>query len=327
MTSVKNAQNVPNVLNQNTNTAKNEIIFPLQVQFFFGPPSQLQAFLKSERCEKADLSSLISCFPIGGFVPSVLVQTMKKIIPKCLLLTTYGMTEVGGSLSCTTPNELEEYPKSAGRLVPGVEVKIIHEQTGEKCGIGEEGEIYAKVPVPSMGYYKDEIATREAFDSEGYFITGDLGYFDDTGRLYIVGRKKEIFKNCGFAVWPAELENLIVKHPNVQTASVVSVYDNDVMSDLPAALVVKVDGSSITEKDVYAIIAGELKNLNKTQLNLLLNVSFFLQSDQMASYKRLDGGIYFVNELPMTPSGKVIRPKVKEIAQQFFEAKKQSTTK
>lgn len=195
-------------------------------------------------------------------MPSILVQTMKKVMPKCLLLTTYGMTEVGGSLSCTTPNELEEYPNSSGRLVPGVEVKIIHEETGKKCGINEEGEIYAKVPVPSMGYYKDEIATREAFDDEGYFITGDLGYFDETGRLYIVGRKKEIFKNRGFAIWPAELENLIIKHPGVQAASVVNVYDNDVLSDLPAALVVKADGSSITEEEVYAIIAGEIKYLN-----------------------------------------------------------------
>lgn len=231
------------------------------MQFFFGPPSQLQAFLKSERCQKADLSSLVACFPIGGFIPSVLVQTMKRIIPKCLLLTTYGMTETGGSISCTTPNELEEYPNSTGRLVPGVEVKIINEKTGKKCGILEEGEIYAKVPVSSMGYYKDEIATREAFDDEGYFITGDLGYFDESGRLYVVGRKKEIFKNCGFAVWPAELENLIIQHPGVQTACVVSVYDYDVMSELPAAVVVKADESSITEEEVYAIVASKMRTL------------------------------------------------------------------
>ncbi|XP_055297009.1 probable 4-coumarate--CoA ligase 1 [Sitodiplosis mosellana] len=271
------------------------------LQFFFGPPCQIQAFLKSERCENADLSSLLVCFSVGGFVPSVLVQTLKKLVPKCLLLTTYGMTEVCGSATCTLPNELEEQPNSGGRLVPGFIIKIINENTGEKCGIGEEGEIYIKTLMPSVGYYKDETATRNSFDKEGYFISGDLGYFDGSGRLIIIGRKKEIFKNCGFAIWPAELESLIVNNPAIKDASVVSVFDDDIMSDLPAAVVVKKESHSITEDEVYAIIA-----------------------DKLASYKRLDGGVYFVDELPMTPSGKIIRPKVKEITQNIYQQRKLS---
>lgn len=248
----------------------------VQVQLFFGPPSQLQAVLKekSGRCEKADLSSLVMCMPIGGFIPSVLVQTMKEILPKCLLITMYGTTEIGGSVSCTVPKELEEHPNSTGRLVPGVEVKLIHEKTGEKCGIGEEGEIYVKVVVPSMGYYNDETATREAFDEDGYFITGDLGYFDESGRLYVVGRKKEIFKNCGFAIWPTELENLIIKHSAVQSVSVVSVYDNDIMSDLPAAVVIRSDDNSITEEEVYAIIAGNFYLLQSLEFRIFLKLKW-----------------------------------------------------
>lgn len=176
-----------------------------------------------------------------------------------------GMTEIGGSASCTAPNELEEYPNSGGRLVPGSAMKIINENTGEKCGIGEEGEIYVKIPIPCLGYYKDEEATRKAFDDEGYFITGDLGYFDDSGRLIIIGRKKEIFKNCGFAIWPAELEDLIIKNPNIKEAAVVSVFDDEIVSDLPAAIVVKKGDTSITENDVYSIIAGKMNTSNLFQ--------------------------------------------------------------
>ncbi|XP_055297527.1 uncharacterized protein LOC129566039 [Sitodiplosis mosellana] len=273
-------------------------------QFFSGPPCQMQAILTSERCVNADLSSIGLCFLIGSTLPPTLLQTLKKVIPKCILMTAYGMTEVCGGVTCTVPNELEEYPQSSGRLMIGAKIKIINQNPGEKCGIGEEGEICIKIPIPPMGYYKDEAATRNAYDNEGYFISGDLGYFDETGRLYIIGRKKEIFKCRGFAIWPGELENIILKHSAIRDVSVVSVYDDKIVSELPAAVVIKKDDSSVTVDDVYAIVA-----------------------DQMVSYKRLDGGVYFVDEFPLTPSGKIIRSKVKELAQKFYQLKKQTTNK
>lgn len=217
----------------------------------------MQAILASKRCESADLSSLLVCFLIGSTLPPILYQTLKKVIPKCILLTAYGMTEVCGGVSCTERNELEEHPKSSGRLMIGTKVKIIDETTGERCGIGEEGEICVKVPIPAIGYYKDETTTRNSYDSEGYVITGDLGYFDESGRLHINGRKKEIFKSRGFAVWPTELENLILKHSDIQSVSVVSIYDDEIVSELPAAVVIKKENSSITADDVYTIVAGK----------------------------------------------------------------------
>lgn len=106
------------------------------------------------------------------------------------------------------------------------------------------------------------MATKNAFDSDGYFITGDLEYFNADGRLSIIGRKKEIFKNRGFAIWPIELENLILKHPAVKVATVVSVYDDEMMTDLPAAVVIKQDGFLITEKQICDIIAGNVLFVN-----------------------------------------------------------------
>ncbi|XP_031637198.1 luciferin 4-monooxygenase-like [Contarinia nasturtii] len=274
-----------------------DLVEKYKVQKFLGPPCQFQAFIKSKRCKNANLSTLLVCIIAGSSIPPVLLENLTQIIPKCLLMTGYGMTEMGG-ISFTTPRELKECPNSAGQLLQGAQIKIISD-TGDKCGIDEHGEIYVKMPIPSMGYYNDEIATQNAFDSEGYFITGDLGYFN-AGRLFIIGRKKEIFKNRGFAVWPIELENLILKHPAIKEATVVCVYDDDIMTDLPAAVVIKQDGFSITENEVSTMI-----------------------SDKLANYKHLEGGVYFVDELPVTPSGKIIRPKIKDIAQNLYERKTQ----
>lgn len=215
----------------------------------------MQAFLKSERCKSADISSLYVCYAIGGHIPSILVHTMKQILPKCVLLTAYGMTEIGGGACYTNPRELEDHPNSVGQLLPGVHMKIISETTGERCGAGEAGEIFVKTLIPPMGYYRDEVATKSSFDAEGYFITGDIGCFGEDGRLSIIGRKKEIFKNCGFAVWPAEIENIMLKNPAVREVAVVSVYDEAIMSELPAALVVKKE--SISEEKLYSLVAGK----------------------------------------------------------------------
>lgn len=217
----------------------------------------MQAFLKSERCKSANLSSLIMSLSLGSNVPSILIDTMKEIIPHCMFMTSYGMTETGGSISMPQPKELEECPNTVGRLISGVRVKIVNTTTKDKCGIEEEGEICVKMPIPVMGYLRDESANQNSYDKDGYFVTGDVGYFDESGRLFISGRKKETFKNRGFSIWPAEIEDVIQKCPAVCYASVVNVYDDEIMSDLIAAVVVKNDQNSITAQEIYSLVAGK----------------------------------------------------------------------
>lgn len=228
------------------------------MQLFAAAPCQLQAIVKSERCKRADLSSLFVCFSAGSSTPSVLIQMLKEILPHCILMTAYGMTEAGG-VSVTLPKELEEHPTTVGHLIRGVKVKIINELTGERCGIGEEGEIHIKSTVPAMGYFRDEHANESAFDMERYFITGDIGYFDEIGRLFMSGRKKEMFKVRNFVIWPAELEDAIQKEQAVRVACVVNVYEDEIASDLAAAVVVRNEHHSITEDEIYKLIAGEIK--------------------------------------------------------------------
>lgn len=195
-------------------------------------------------------------------MPSILIDTMKEVIPHCIFRTSYGLSETGGGVSMTRPKELEECPNTVGRLVPGVRVKIVNIDTNEKCGIGEEGEICVKIPVPIIGYLRDETANKTSFDDEGYFITGDIGCFDETGRLFVSGRRKEIFKNRGFSLWPTEIEDIIQKHQAVRHACVVNVYDDEIMSDLVTAVVVKNEHHPITADEIYSLIAGKTLKFN-----------------------------------------------------------------
>lgn len=167
-------------------------------------------------------------------------------------------TEIGGSGSMTAPKDLEKFPGTCGCLVPGTHIKIIDEHSNEKCGIGEKGEIYLKLSIPSMGYFRDDDANRNSFDADGYFKTGDIGYFDDTGRLYVSGRKKEIFKNKGYAIWPVEIEDVLLKNPSIRNVCVAPVFDDDTVTELPAAVVVKNENHEITHDEVYAVVAGEI---------------------------------------------------------------------
>lgn len=222
-----------------------------------GPPCQIQAIAKSEECvsQSNRLSSLRLLFSIGGYVPSILVENLKKTQPQCIFITTYGATETGGGVSATMPMELDEHPNSVGHLVPGVKVKIVREKSLENCGIDEEGEIFVKNPIP-IRYYSDDEANELAFDRDGYYATGDIGYFDVNGRLYICGRKKEIFRVRNFGVKPSEIEDILVKNPAIENATAVNVFDEEQMTELAAAVVVKNERYKITEDEIYAMVAG-----------------------------------------------------------------------
>lgn len=227
---------------------------------FLGPPCQLQAIAKSEECfaESNRLSSLRLLYSVGGYVPSILTQTLKKTQPQCIFITTYGATEIGGGISATMPMELDEHPNSVGRLVPGIKIKILDGKSQKKCGIDEDGEIFVKIQIP-IRYYLDDEANKLAFDSDGYYATGDIGYFDDAGRLYINGRKKEIFRVRNFGVKPSEIEDILIKNPAIENACAVNVFDGEQMTELAAAVVIRSERYTITENEIYALIAGQVR--------------------------------------------------------------------
>lgn len=154
---------------------------------------------------------------------------------------------------------------------------------------GSVGEFWVKGPNVFAGYWKNLSATANCMTSDGYFKTGDIGYEDEAGNFYITDRLKELIKYKGFQVAPAELEGLLVGSDMVADACVVGIYDESQATELPLAFVAKAEkyksmGDENLEKEICKWVASRVTN-----------------------HKRLRGGIRFVNEIPKSAAGKILR--------------------
>ena len=129
----------------------------------------------------------------------------------------YGATESTGCITCHPPTHYDyKYSMTGGKLVSNTIAKVLSLETPSvELGPNEIGEICAKGPQIAMGYHKNPSASAETFDEEGYFHTGDIGYFTPDGLIHIVDRIKEMIKVRGQQVAPAELEDVIHSHPSV----------------------------------------------------------------------------------------------------------------
>lgn len=224
-----------------------------KISFLMNSPQHLVMMLKSEHIKTADLSS-IKCYFVGGNrIPIGAPAEINKYLPNGKMCTGYGLTEISLLLSGTFTELVET--DTAGKLVHGSVVKIV-DDNGFRCGIGENGEICVKCNNPFLGYYGNEKATTEAIDNEGFILTGDEGHFDEDGYLYIVDRLKHVLKYYTCKVYPSELESHLINSPDIESVCVVGIPDSTV-GDLPAAAVVRKTNSTITEHDIYEMVASK----------------------------------------------------------------------
>ncbi|GAB2280643.1 4-coumarate--CoA ligase-like 1 [Dionaea muscipula] len=204
--------------------------------------------------------------------------------PAVQIQEAYGLTEH----SCITlthgaPNGEHSKKNSVGFILPNIEVKFIDPDTGRSLPCNTPGEVCVRSPCVMLGYYKNEEETKRTIDSEGWLHTGDIGYVDEDGDLFIVDRIKELIKYKGFQVAPAELEAVLLTHPSVEDAAVVPLPDEEA-GEIPAACVVMGrNAKDMSEEDVMKYVAS--------------NVS---------SYKRVRA-VYFTDMIPKSPSGKILR--------------------
>lgn len=162
--------------------------------------------------------------------------------------------------------------------------------------VGEVGELWVKGPNVFAGYWKNEKATANALTSDGYFKTGDIGYQDKDGNFYITDRIKELIKYKGFQVPPAELEGLLLSHDKVNDVAVLGVQRDDLATEVPIAYVVPRPGTSAgpqLEKEIVDFVASKVAN-----------------------HKKLRGGVRFIEEIPKSAAGKILRRVLKEKYQQ-----------
>jgi acyl-CoA synthetase (AMP-forming)/AMP-acid ligase II len=167
---------------------------------------------------------------------------------------------------------------------------------GEDVETGMPGEVLVKGPVVCNGYYHNEEADKEAFTPDGWFHTGDIAEFRN-GMFYIVDRKKELIKYKGLQVAPAELEAVLLSHPLVLDAAVIGVLTDDGTNEVPRAYVVA-DKSKIGSEDIVGFVKGKV-----------------------AGHKQLRGGVVFIDVIPKSPAGKILRKDLRALAERERGAK------
>ena len=223
--------------------------------------------------------------PLGG----ELVREAQQRIGIERILQAYGLTETSPVTHCMPKTLGLSKPASIGALVQNQLAKIVCIETGKVLGADEVGELVLSGPNVMKGYHNNPEATDKCVDKERWFYTGDVGYYDKDGHFYITDRLKELIKVKGLQVAPAELEALLHQHSKVSDAAVVGVPDER-FGEAPKAFVVRKD-SSLTEDEVVR----------------------FVQSN-VARHKWLEGGVEFVDQIPKSASGKILRRLLKGCA-------------
>jgi 4-coumarate--CoA ligase len=245
---------------------------------FVAPPIVV-ALAKHPLVDKFDLSALSQVF--SGAAPlsaSLALEAGTRL--GCEVVQGYGMTELSPVSQMTPPGMFK--PGSCGVTTPNTELRIVDPATGEDLDIDADGELWIRGPQVMKGYLNNPEATAATIDDEGWLHTGDIGYIDSDGHVYVTDRLKELIKYKGFQVAPAELEALLLTHPAVADAAVIGRPDEEA-GEIPVAFVALKAGQEATEQEIQDFIA-----------------------EPVATYKRL-GAVTFVTEIPKSASGKILR--------------------
>lgn len=245
---------------------------------FVAPP--IVVFLaKHPAVEGFDLSKMETIFSGAAPLSAELAEEAAGRLG-CEVVQGYGMTELSPVTQLTTPGGYK--PGSVGVTTPNTEIMIVDPLSGESLGTDAEGELWIRGPQVMKGYLNNERATADTITDDGWLRTGDVAKVDADGHVYIVDRLKELIKYKGFQVPPAELEALLLTHPDVADAAVIGIPDDDA-GELPIGYVVLKEGRGTTEDDIKAFVAEEV-----------------------ATYKQLHR-ITVLDEIPKSASGKILR--------------------
>ncbi|MFD2371705.1 AMP-binding protein [Brevibacillus sp. GCM10020057] len=271
-----------------------EVVEKERCTALYGVPTMFIAELNHPTFAQRDLSSLRTGIMAGSPCP---IEVMKNVVHKMGIrdiTIAYGQTESSPVITQTVPEDsIERKVTTVGRVHEGVEAKIIDPVTGETLPPGVQGELCTRGYLVMKGYYNMPEQTAKAIDSEGWLHTGDLATMDEEGYFRITGRLKDMIIRGGENIYPREVEEFLYTHPKILDVQIVGVPDPKYGEQVLACIRVK-PGETLTEEEVLAYCDGKIARF------------------------KIPKYIQFVNEYPMTASGKIQKFKLREQALQAF---------
>ncbi len=260
----------------------------------YGVPTMFIAELNHPLFDTFDMSSLRTGIMAGAVCP---IDTMNAVMSRmnCRVISIYGLTESSpGMTGSDIEDSTEVRSTTVGRNFPGIEVKILDPQTGEELPAEVQGEVCCRGWNVMRGYYKNPEATAEVIDEDGFLHSGDLGLMDKGGYLHITGRIKEMIIRGGENIYPREIENFLFNIPQIKGVEVVGL-PSQRYGEQVAAFVTLKEGEALTAADIVAF-----------------------SKDQIAHYK-IPKYIFFIDEFPMTASGKIQKYRLKELGVKLLQ--------
>jgi long-chain acyl-CoA synthetase len=254
----------------------------------FAVPALLLFLLQNPQCRATDFSSLDLIVYGASPAPIDLVRNARKVLG-CGLAQVYGLTETTGAITYLPPEDHDEHVpvrlKSCGKAMAGIEIRVV-DSAGKEMPTGEVGEIVTRSPQNMLGYWNQPEATRRAIRGD-WFYTGDAGYLDADGYVYIYDRVKDMIISGGENIYPAEVESALFSHPAVADVAVIGVPD-DKWGEAVKAIIVRKPGAEVTPEQLIAFARARI-----------------------AGYK-VPRTIDFVEALPRTPTGKILKRELRK---------------
>ncbi|MDT8274165.1 MAG: AMP-binding protein, partial [Desulfomonilia bacterium] len=254
---------------------------------FGGVPTLFALMLMNEEFKALDKSAIRIIVTGGSNCDPPLLAAMKDAFPNAFIMNLYGLSESSGAVVLSPwESDFDTTVRSIGKPIDDFEVKVI-DLEGNDLPMGETGELCFRGDAVGGGYFRMPEETAETFDSDDWLHTGDMGYLDENGYIFLMGRKKEMYLQGGFNVYPVEVENILATHPKVLMAAGIGIPD-PVMGEVGRYYVIPRPGTEPTEDELKAYCR-----------------------EHLADYKT-PRQIVFRTELPMTPLGKIMKSVLRE---------------
>ena len=255
-----------------------------------GPPAIYQTILNHPDLETFDMTTLRLAVTGAAAIPVEMIIQMRERLGFEKIVTGYGLTEGSGlATMCRHDDDPEIIAKTSGRAMPGMEIKIV-DDNGAELERGQPGEITVKGYNIMVGYLDDPDQTSETITENGWLLTGDIGVMDNHGNIVITDRKKDMYINGGFNVYPAEVESIMLQHPQIGQVSVVGVPDER-MGEVGFAFIVPTSGVTPEPNEIIEWCRQE-----------------------MANYK-CPREVALIDNLPLNASGKVLKYELRDRAE------------